>query len=48
MLAAVVALTVFAGPVSGYLEGAAAQLHDRAAYVEAVLGAPAMTARTLP
>ena len=36
--AAIVALTVFAGPVTAYLETAAAQLYDPADYLAAVLG----------
>lgn len=39
MLALPVALAVFAGPVAGFLEQAADQLFDRAAYIDAVLGA---------
>jgi len=31
----IVAITVFAGPLTGWLEGAAAELHDRAAYIGA-------------
>jgi multicomponent K+:H+ antiporter subunit D len=41
MLAAMVALTVFAGPVTGYLEATADGLYDRGAYIRAVLGADA-------
>ncbi|SIO45150.1 multisubunit potassium/proton antiporter, PhaD subunit [Rhodovulum sp. ES.010] len=37
-LAALVALAVFAGPVTDYLERSSAQLFDPAGYVEAVLG----------
>jgi len=33
-----VALSVFAGPVTRYLEATAAQLHAPAAYIAAVLG----------
>jgi multicomponent K+:H+ antiporter subunit D len=36
-LAALAALAIFAGPVSAYLDDTAAQLFDRAAYVDAVL-----------
>ncbi len=39
LLAGSVLLTVFAGPVSGYLDGAAAQLFMPSNYVDAVLGA---------
>lgn len=42
MLAALVALTVFAGPISDYLNGAAAQLFDTSDYIEAVLGQGAL------
>ncbi|RXV62628.1 monovalent cation/H+ antiporter subunit D [Roseovarius sp. A46] len=38
LLAGIVALSVFAGPVMGYLEATAAQLHAPAVYIEAVLG----------
>lgn len=38
LLAGLVALTVFAGPVTGWMQGTSAQLLDRAAYVTAVLG----------
>ncbi|MGF1628361.1 MAG: monovalent cation/H+ antiporter subunit D [Kiloniellaceae bacterium] len=41
MLAAMVALTVFAGPVTGYLEATAAALYDPGEYIRAVLGADA-------
>ncbi|MGR3460211.1 MAG: monovalent cation/H+ antiporter subunit D [Roseovarius sp.] len=37
LLAGIVALSVFAGPVMGYLEATAAQLHAPAAYIAAVL-----------
>jgi len=47
-VAALVALTAFSGPITGYIEGAAAQLHAPQAYIEAVLGAPTATARALP
>ena len=47
-VAALVALTVFAGPVTGYIEGAAAQLHAPADYIGAVLGQPAVTAEAAP
>lgn len=40
MLALVVGLTVFAGPTMRLAEATADQLHDRSAYVGAVLGAP--------
>nr|MDA3887904.1 monovalent cation/H+ antiporter subunit D [Allgaiera sp.] len=38
LLAGLVALTVCAGPVTGWMQGTSAQLLDRAAYVTAVLG----------
>jgi len=38
LLAGIVALAVFAGPVMGYLEATAAQLHAPAGYIAAVLG----------
>jgi multicomponent K+:H+ antiporter subunit D len=41
LLGATVALTVFAGPVSGYLDRTAAQLFARSGYIDAVLGAEA-------
>jgi multicomponent K+:H+ antiporter subunit D len=41
LLAAVVAATLFAGPLKGYLDATAAQLLDREAYVHAILPAPA-------
>jgi multicomponent K+:H+ antiporter subunit D len=44
MLALVVALTVFAGPAMRLAEATANQLHDRQAYVGAVLGAPVVAA----
>jgi multicomponent K+:H+ antiporter subunit D len=37
MLALIVALTVFAGPIMGWLEGTAAQLYDASAYIDAVM-----------
>jgi multicomponent K+:H+ antiporter subunit D len=37
LVAGLAALTVFAGPVSGYLSATAAQIHSPAAYVAAVL-----------
>jgi len=40
LLALIVALTVLAGPVMQHAEATAAQLHDRNAYIVAVLGAP--------
>ncbi len=43
MLAAMVAVAVFAGPVTGYLEATAASLYEPAGYIRAVLG-PDMTA----
>jgi multicomponent K+:H+ antiporter subunit D len=42
MLALVVALTVFAGPAMRVADATAAQLHDRQAYVGAVLGTPVL------
>jgi len=41
LLAGVVALTVFAGPVSEWLDETAAEVHEPARYVDAVLGAAA-------
>ncbi|ATE58827.1 monovalent cation/H+ antiporter subunit D [Thauera sinica] len=41
LLAGVVALTVFAGPVSEWLDDTAAQVHEPAQYIDAVLGAAA-------
>lgn len=38
MLAGMVALAVFAGPVTGYLEATASGLYDPGAYIRAVLG----------
>lgn len=40
LLAACLALMVFAGPVYLYMEGTAAALSDRALYIDAVLGMP--------
>lgn len=40
LIAGLVALTVFAGPVTRWTQGTAAQLGDRAAYIEAVLHNP--------
>ena len=37
-VALLVVLSVFAGPVTGYLEGTAAQLFDPSSYVSTVLG----------
>ncbi|SMX22874.1 Na(+)/H(+) antiporter subunit D [Boseongicola aestuarii] len=37
-IALLIGLSVFAGPVSNYLEGTSAQLFDRAGYISAVLG----------
>ncbi|MGF1593017.1 MAG: monovalent cation/H+ antiporter subunit D [Kiloniellaceae bacterium] len=45
MLAAMVALAVFAGPVTGYLEATAAGLYDPSGYIRAVLGPEAVAAR---
>jgi len=42
MLALIVALTVFSGPTMRLAEATAAQLHDRQAYVAAVLGEPTL------
>jgi len=44
-LAALAALTVFAGPVETYLEATAAQLYAPSGYIEAVLGQGALAAR---
>jgi len=38
VIAVLALLTVFAGPMTTYLDGASAQLFDRSGYVEAVLG----------
>ena len=38
LLAGIVALSVFAGPMMGYLEATAAQMHAPAGYIAAVLG----------
>ena len=45
MLAGMVALSAFAGPVTGYLEMAAGELYNPAAYITAVLGPEALAAR---
>ena len=45
LLAGMVALSAFAGPVTGYLEVAAAELYNPAAYITAVLGPEALAAR---
>ena len=37
LLAAIIVITLFAGPVTGFLSGTAAQLHDTRAYIDAVL-----------
>jgi len=42
MLAGMVALAVFAGPITGYLEATAAGLYDPSAYLQAVLGPAAV------
>lgn len=42
MLGLIIALTVFAGPVMRHAEAAAAQLHEREAYIRAVLGSVAV------
>ncbi len=47
LLAASVLLTVFAGPVMGYLEAATGQLHRPTAYIAAVLGQPDAGSATL-
>ncbi len=47
-LAALAALTAFAGPVTGYMEAAATQLHATQDYVDAVLGAETVAARAHP
>jgi multicomponent K+:H+ antiporter subunit D len=39
MLAGLVALTVFAGPISTYLQGVSVQVFETSGYIEAVLGA---------
>jgi len=38
LFALIIGMTVFAGPIMGWLEDTAAQLHDAGAYVDAVLG----------
>jgi multicomponent K+:H+ antiporter subunit D len=38
MVAGMVALAVFAGPVTGYLEATSASLYDPSAYIDVVLG----------
>ncbi|WP_033067787.1 monovalent cation/H+ antiporter subunit D [Thalassospira australica] len=43
MVGALVALTVFAGPISEYLQGAAMQLFEPSQYIEAVLGENALS-----
>ena len=45
MVGGMVALTVFAGPVTGYLEATAAALYDPSGYIDAVLGPERMAAR---
>jgi multicomponent K+:H+ antiporter subunit D len=45
MVAGMIALAVFAGPVSGYLEATAAGLFDPTDYLQAVLGPQGMAAR---
>ncbi|MCR9219852.1 MAG: monovalent cation/H+ antiporter subunit D [Alphaproteobacteria bacterium] len=45
MLAGMVGLTLFAGPVTGYLADAAAQLYDPSDYITTVLGADALAGR---
>ena len=45
MLAGMVALTVFAGPVTEYLQMTAAGLHDPVDYIRAVLGPDVLAAR---
>jgi multicomponent K+:H+ antiporter subunit D len=45
MVGGMVALTVFAGPVTGYLEATAAALYDPSDYITAVLGPERMAAR---
>ncbi|CAM3608687.1 monovalent cation/H+ antiporter subunit D [Thalassospira profundimaris] len=43
MLGALVALTIFAGPITDYLNGVSAQLFDTSQYIEAVLGENALS-----
>ncbi len=38
LLAGIVALSVFAGPVTGYVEATADQIHTPSGYIDAVLG----------
>ncbi|HEY9537291.1 MAG TPA: monovalent cation/H+ antiporter subunit D, partial [Kiloniellaceae bacterium] len=45
MVAGMVALAVFAGPINGYLDATAAGLFDPTAYLHAVLGPEAVAAR---
>ena len=45
MLAGMVALSAFAGPVTGYLEVAAADLYDPTPYIRAVLGPDVLAAK---
>jgi multicomponent K+:H+ antiporter subunit D len=45
MLAGMVALSAFAGPITGYLEGTAAQLYNPLEYILAVLGPDALAGR---
>ena len=42
MLGGLVALTVFAGPITDYLHGVAAQIFDTSGYIQAVLGEGAL------
>ena len=43
MVSGLIALTIFAGPITEYLNGVAAQLFDTSHYIEAVLGANALS-----
>jgi multicomponent K+:H+ antiporter subunit D len=45
MLAGMVLLSAFAGPITGYLEGTAAQLYNPIEYILAVLGPDALAGR---
>lgn len=45
VLVGMVALTAFAGPVTGYLEAAAAELYNPATYIRAVLGPEVLAGR---
>ena len=48
LIAAVVALSLFAGPVTAFLSATSAQLYDRQGYIAAVLGTPQAEAPAAP